>query len=102
MYSTFYVAKFNLISNPKKFANIAKFMGENIEALSIREAADLAIHAIQQLSEDVNIPSDLRSLGVKEEDFEKMAALALEDGNAISNPIQGKKEDIIAIFKAAY
>lgn len=97
-----HVAKFNLISNPKKFANIAKFMGENIEALSIREAADLAIHAIQQLSEDVNIPSDLRSLGVKEEDFDKMASLALEDGNAISNPIQGKKEDIIAIFKAAY
>ncbi|HLR15223.1 MAG TPA: 1,3-propanediol dehydrogenase, partial [Bacillota bacterium] len=45
---------------------------------------------------------NLRELGVKEEDFEKMAKLALEDGNAFSNPIQGKEEDIINIFKSAY
>lgn len=63
---------------------------------------DKAIDAIRQLSEDVNIPSNLRELGVKEEDFELMAKLALEDGNAISNPIQGKEQDIINIFKAAY
>lgn len=77
-------------------------MGENIDGLSVREAANKAIEAIRQLSEDVNIPSSMRELGVKEEDFELMAELALQDGNAISNPIQGRKEDIINIFKAAY
>lgn len=97
-----HVAQFNLISNPEKFANIARFMGENIEGLSIREAADVAIHAIEQLSADVKIPSNLQALDVKEADFEKMAELALEDGNAVSNPIQGRKEDIVNIFKAAY
>ena len=40
--------------------------------------------------------------GVKEKEFEKMAKLSLEDGNAGSNPIQGKEQDIINIFKAAY
>src|SRR5699024_6806867 len=78
-----HVERYNLISNPQKFADIAEFMGENIEGLSVREAADKAIEAIQQLSEDVNIPANLRDLGVKEEDFEKMAKLALEDGNAV-------------------
>lgn len=97
-----HVVNYNLISNPQKFAHIAKFMGENIEGLAVRDAADLAIHAIAQLSEDVNIPSNLRALDVKEEDFEKMAKLALEDGNAVSNPIQGRQEDIVNIFKAAY
>src|SRR5699024_523573 len=97
-----HVAKYNLISNPQKFADIAEFLGENTDGLSVRDAADLAIHAISKLSEDVNIPSNLRALDVKEEDFEKMAVLALEDGNAISNPIQGTKEDIISIFEAAY
>lgn len=97
-----HVAEYNLISNPQKFADIAKFMGENVEGLSIRDAADLAIHAIEKLSEDVNIPSNLRALGAKEEDFEKMAELALQDGNAESNPIQGSKEDIVRIFEAAY
>lgn len=97
-----HVERYNLISNPQKFADIAEFMGENIEGLSVRDAADKAIEAIEKLSTDVNIPSNLRALGVKEEDFEKMADLSLEDGNAISNPIQGTKQDIIDIFKAAY
>ena len=97
-----HVEEYNIISNPQKFADIAEFMGENIDGLSVREAANKAIEAIRQLSEDVNIPSSMRELGVKEEDFELMAELALQDGNAISNPIQGRKEDIINIFKAAY
>ncbi|WP_062353076.1 iron-containing alcohol dehydrogenase [Bacillus kwashiorkori] len=97
-----HVEKYNIISNPRKFAHIAELMGENIDGLSIRAAADKAIAAIQKLSEDINIPSSLRDLGVKEEDFELMAKLALEDGNAFSNPIQGKMEDIITIFQSAY
>jgi len=44
----------------------------------------------------------MRDLGVNEDDFEKMADLALEDGNAFSNPIQGTKQNIIEIFQAAY
>ncbi|WP_018665410.1 iron-containing alcohol dehydrogenase [Heyndrickxia acidiproducens] len=97
-----HVEKFNLISNPRKFADIAKFMGENIAGLSIRDAADKAIDAIRKLSEDIHIPSNLRELAVKEKDFELMAKLALEDGNAFSNPIQGNTQDIIELFKAAY
>lgn len=97
-----HVERFNIISNPQKFADIAEFLGENIEGLSVRDAADKAIHAIQKLSDDVNIPSSLKDFGVKEEDFELMAKLALEDGNASSNPIQGTKADIIELFKAAY
>ena len=97
-----HVARYNLISNPKKFAEMAVFMGENIDGLSVRDAADKAIHAIEQLSQDVNIPSSLKEMGVKKEDFEWMAKMAMEDGNAISNPIQGTKEDIIKIFESAY
>ncbi|MCM3672112.1 iron-containing alcohol dehydrogenase [Mesobacillus maritimus] len=97
-----HVERYNLISNPEKFAQIAEFMGENIDGLSVREAADKAIDAIVKLSEDVNIPSSLRELGVKKEDFEYMSKMALQDGNAISNPIQGKEEDIFKIFESAY
>ncbi len=97
-----HVERFNIISNIQKFADIAVFMGENIEGLSLREAADKAIESIKKLCQDVNIPSSLRELGVKEEDFEYMAKLALQDGNAFSNPIQGTEADIVNIFKAAY
>lgn len=97
-----HVLEYNIISNLKKFAEIAEFMGENINGISTREAADKAIHAIKKLSEDVSIPSRLKDLDVKEEDFETMAELALQDGNASSNPIQGNKEDIIRILENAF
>lgn len=96
-----YVCEYNIISNPQRFADIAEFMGENIEGLSVRDAADVAIDAMKQLSQDVGIPAGLGSLGVKESDLELMAENALKDGNAFSNPRVGNQQDIIGIFKAA-
>lgn len=97
-----HVERYNMISNPKKFADIAEFMGENISGLSVMEAAEKAINAMFRLSEDVGIPKSLKEMGVKQEDFEHMAELALLDGNAFSNPRKGNAKDIINIFKAAY
>jgi 1,3-propanediol dehydrogenase len=96
-----HVERYNLISNPKKFADIAVFMGENIDGLSVRDAADKAIEAIVKLSQDVGIPSGLAELGVKEDDFPFMAKMAMLDGNAGCNPIKGTEADLIKIFQAA-
>lgn len=97
-----HVERYNIISNPEKFRDIAEFMGENIEGLSVMEAAEKAIDAMFKLAEDIGIPRRLRDVGVKEEDFEYMAGNALKDGNAFSNPRKGTEEDIVNIFKAAY
>jgi 1,3-propanediol dehydrogenase len=45
-----HVARYNLIANPEKFADIAEFMGENTDGLSTMDAAELAIRAIARLS----------------------------------------------------
>ncbi len=96
------VEEYNIMSNPQRFADIAEFMGENIEGLSVMDAADKAIAAMARLAKDVGIPSSLKEMGVKEEDFELMAENALKDGNAGSNPRKGKKADIIELFRRAY
>ncbi|MDI9210298.1 iron-containing alcohol dehydrogenase [Clostridium butyricum] len=93
-----HVERYNMISNPKKFADIAEFMGENISGLSVMEAAEKAINAMFRLSEDVGIPKSLKEMGVKQEDFEHMAELALLDGNAFSNPRKGNAKDIFRFF----
>ena len=96
------VEEYNIISNPQKFADIAEFMGENIEGLSVMDAAYKAVDAMRRLAKDVGIPPSLKEMGVKEEDFELMAVNALNDGNAGSNPRKGNKQDIINLFKKAY
>lgn len=97
-----YVEEYNIIACPDRFAQLAEIMGENTEGLSTRDAAELAIKAMKQLSEDVGIPHSIKEIGAKPEGFELMAENALKDGNAFSNPRKGTKEDIIKIFQAAY
>ena len=97
-----HVEEFNLIGNANRFRNIAKAMGENVDGLSTMDAARKAISAIRQLSQQVGIPSCLRELGVKEEDFEIMAENAMKDVCQLTNPRKATKEQIVGIFKAAY
>jgi len=96
-----HVSRFNLIAKMERFADIAVAMGENIEGLSTRAAADLALTSIQTLSTDVGIPSGLNSLGVKEEDLKIMAENAQKDACGLTNPRCPTLEDVIGIYRNA-
>lgn len=96
------VERFNIIACPDRFADLAVAMGENIEGLSVREAADKAINAMQQMNDDVGIPRSIKDLGADPKDFELMAENALKDGNAFSNPRKANKAQIVELFQQAY
>ena len=53
------VEEYNLLAHLDKFINIARMMDENIDGLSKRDAAELAISAIRRLSQDVGIPASI-------------------------------------------
>jgi alcohol dehydrogenase len=96
-----HVQRFNLIANPQRFVDIAVAMGENVDGLSVREGAEKALTAIQQLSADIAIPAGLTDLNVMEKDFEVMAKNAMVDACSFTNPVTAKLDDVIGIFKNA-
>jgi alcohol dehydrogenase len=96
-----HVCRFNLIATPERYADIAEAMGENINGLSTRAAADVAIEAIQQLSVDVGIPTGLTKLNVQEKDFQIMAENAIKDACRFTNPRLATLDDIINIYRQA-
>ncbi|MBS7009193.1 iron-containing alcohol dehydrogenase [Anaerostipes sp.] len=96
------VEEYNLNSAPERFADLAGFLGENTDGMSVMEAAQKAVDAMRNLAADVGIPKTLKEMGVLRQDFELMAENALLDGNAFSNPRKGTKEDIIGLFEKAY
>ncbi|MBM7557154.1 iron-containing alcohol dehydrogenase [Halanaerobacter jeridensis] len=98
-----YVEKFNLGAKLERFAKIAEIFGVQTDGMSTREAAEAALDAIRQLAEDIGIPTSLSEseYDVQEEDFAEMAKLALEDGNALTNPRKGTAEQVKAIFEDA-
>jgi alcohol dehydrogenase len=95
------VSQFNLIACPKRFADIAVALGENINGLSVTEAAEKAIGAIRKLSASIGIPAGLKELNVKEEDLQIMAENAKKDACQFTNPRKATLEQVIEIFKAA-
>lgn len=97
-----YVESFNLIGNLNRFRDIAEAMGEKVAGLSTDEAAVRAIAAIRRLSKQVDIPADLKSLGVKPEDFAIMAENAKKDVCQLTNPRKATKEQVIELYRQAY
>jgi alcohol dehydrogenase len=95
------VEEFNMIAKLDRFCDIAKAMGENIDGLSSRAAAQKALDAIRTLSADVGIPSGLAELGVKEADLTIMAENAQKDACGLTNPRCPSLEDVVQIYRNA-
>jgi len=102
-----HVEQFNLIAKVEKFVEMAEIMGENTAGMSPRDAAELAIKAIRQLSVDVGIPATLVELGkrygkdVKVSDIPTMTANAQKDICRFTNPRTAKDDDITNIYTSA-
>jgi alcohol dehydrogenase class IV len=98
-------AEYTYLSKPEKFAEVARVMGENVNGLSIQQAAKKAIDAIVSLCNDVEIPP-IRNLIPDKAEFEKhlakMAHDAVVSGSPGNNPRFVTEEKIIELYKKAY
>lgn len=97
------VMAFNLAGALEKFADVADAMGECVEGLPSREAAYLAVDAVEALIDDCGITSSIKDFGVKEEDFPALADVAMTVARPLeNNPRKMTKEDMIAIYAQAF
>ncbi|WP_290924683.1 iron-containing alcohol dehydrogenase [Halodesulfovibrio sp.] len=102
-----HVEKFNMIAKMERFADMAVWLGENIDGLSTREAAEKCLKAIRELSKDVGIPDGLIALGerygkkVSPADIPTMTANAQKDACGLTNPRCPTDQDVMEIYEAA-
>ena len=95
------VARFNMISNPKLYRDVAQAMGCNTEHLSLMEAANAAVTAITDLCRDLGIPGHLSEIGLKEDHIPELARLCIGAGYNKWNPRLTSEQDFAALFKDA-
>jgi len=74
---------FNLPECPR-YKLIAEVLG--ISAQNDFEAGRKAIEKIYEFIKKIGLPTSLKDVGVKREDFDKIAELAIEDPSIVSNP----------------
>lgn len=98
-----HVMRYNLPGNPTKFASIAALMGKDVEGLSDREAAELAVEAVEELLTTVGISYRLRDYGIKESDIPKLVEGGMKFSRLFAvNPRDLTEADVRGIYEGAY
>ncbi|GBR52037.1 alcohol dehydrogenase [Neokomagataea thailandica NBRC 106555] len=96
-----HVQAYNATQCAARLSNVAQVMGKKTDGLTDEAGAEACLVAIRQLARDLDIPSGLAELGVQREDIPTLAANALKDACAATNPRQGTQGEIEALFAAA-
>ena len=96
------VMAFNVPAALEKFAIIAETMGELIDNLPLREAAYLALDAVEALIEDCGVETKLCDFNIGENDFPELAKVAMTVARPLANnPRPVTIENAIGIYGAA-
>ena len=84
----------------KRYRAIAQAMGvEGVDAMTDDQAADAAIAAVKQLSQDVGIPQNLQGI-LKEEDVAFLSKSAFADACCPGNPRDTSEEEIAQLYRS--
>ena len=98
-----HVMAFNVPGALEKFALVAEAMGEAVGDMPVREAAYLAVEAVEALIGDCGITKTLKDFGVKENDFPEMAQAAMTVARPLANnPRKMTIEDAVEIYTEAF
>lgn len=97
-----FVMKYNVVAEMEKFKEIAIALGENIDGLSTRDAAEKAVESLCKLSRDIGIPTSLKDVGVRQEDLKGLAEEAIKIDRLLgNNPRKLTLKDIENIYQDA-
>lgn len=97
-----YVMMYNLPACPDKMKDIAEALGCRVDGLSPLEAGERAVHAVAELNRTLNIPPNLRELGVDLKALPKLVEDSMRSGNVLVNPRWTRPSDIEKIIRNAY
>ncbi|MFO0881324.1 MAG: iron-containing alcohol dehydrogenase [Gemmataceae bacterium] len=97
-----YVMRYNRPGRERELANIARLLGEDVQGLTETQAADRAITAVEQLRQDIGIPTRLRELGVVESQLRGFAEKAFPLKRILRvNPREVTVESLEGILREA-
>ena len=97
-----YVCRRNLPGTQERFATIARLLGERTEQLTLSQAAEAAVNAIEQLQSDLRLPSKRSQVGVTREMFPEIVKGAMEYRLMGLNPVKLTEQDVTEILEAAF
>jgi len=98
-----WVMRFNRVGNEALYADIARYLGESVEDLSVKEASLKASEAVLRILHEVGMSSCLKDYGISKDELRPLALRAHMVGQRLlpMNVREVSEEDAIAIFQEA-
>ncbi len=96
-----HVVEFNFGSEPKKYKEIARALGLEIDKMDDNEVKITLINGIQDLKDEAGVNHSLGDVGVNNGDIPELARKAMNDACIITNPRRPTQNDVEEIFKNA-
>jgi alcohol dehydrogenase len=91
-----HVMRFNAVTHPERLIEVAEALGEPVSHLSDVAAARRAAEAVEELMQDVGMPTRLSEMGLRESDVDELAEATMRDNGFVvkSNPRRASLEDV--------
>lgn len=98
-----WVMRFNRVGNETLYADIARYLGERVEGLSVKQASLKASEAVLRILHEVGMSSCLKDYGISEDELRPLALRAHMVGQRLlpMNIREVSEENAIAIFQEA-
>ena len=98
-----HIMQYNIGGSPARYARITQLMGQDAEGCSILEAAGMAVEAIKELLDLIDVSWRLSDYGIPEEDLTKLVDGAMKQARLFEpNPRDLIEKDVKSIYEAAY
>lgn len=98
-----HVMRYNIPGSQARYARIAELVGKDVAGYAVSEAAEMAVDAIQELLDIINVPRQVRDYGIPETDLPKLVAGGLKQARLfVPNPRDLTEEDVVSIYREAY
>jgi alcohol dehydrogenase class IV len=96
-----YIMEYNLTAATGKYVQMAKVMGENLNDITVIEAAIKAVAAVRSLESETGAPQKLGALDVQRQDLKEIAKMAMKYPFMENSPKQFDSGEIEAILISA-
>ena len=98
-----HVMNFNLPGNPGKYARIAELLGQDTAGLSALEAAPLAVKAVMDLEDAINVSWLLQDYDIDPADIDLLVNGAMQQARLfVPNPRDLDEDDVRSIYREAF
>lgn len=96
-----YVIAFNYEVTPRRYAEVGKAMGLELEGLGDEEAKSALLEKVYGLQRIVGVHEKLGEVGLREADIPALAKKAMRDACMVTNPRRPSRREVEEIYEQA-